>query len=48
MKYALIETLQDLVPEDDAAVTAVVARLFKAGYAKFLNVSEDRKTAPTH
>jgi hypothetical protein len=44
--YALIETLQDqVVPEDDAAVTAVVARLYNAGYVTFLNGSEDRDVA---
>jgi len=46
--YTLIETLQDQVaPEDDAAVVAVVARLCNAGYVKFLNVSEDRQMAGT-
>jgi hypothetical protein len=44
--YALFETLQDqIVPEDDAAVTAMVVRLCKAGYAKFLNVLEDCEMA---
>jgi hypothetical protein len=39
--YSLIETLQDqVVPADDSVVTAAVVRLCKAGYAKFLNVSE--------
>jgi len=47
--YALIETLQDqVVPEDDAAVTAVVARLYNAGYVTFLNRSEDREMACTY
>jgi hypothetical protein len=47
--YTLIETLQDqVVPEDDAAVTAVVARLCHAGYVKFLNGLEDREMAYTH
>jgi hypothetical protein len=47
--YALIETLQDqVVPTDDAVVTATVARLCNAGYAKFLNTSEDRERARTH
>ena len=46
---ALIETLQDqVVPEDDAAVTAAVIHLCKAGYAKFLNVLEDRGRDCTH
>jgi len=36
--YDLIEALQDQVePEDDAAVTAAVAHLCKAGYVKYLN-----------
>lgn len=40
--YALIETLQDqVVPADDAVMTAAVVRLCKAGYAKFLSVSEE-------
>lgn len=41
--YALIETVQDqVIPGDDAAVTAAVVRLCNAGYVKFLNVSADR------
>lgn len=47
--YALIETLQDqVIPEDDATVTAVVVRLCKAGYAKFLNVPENHEKTCTH
>jgi hypothetical protein len=47
--YALIEAVQDqVVTEDDAAVTATVARLCNAGYVKFLNISEDREIAGTH
>jgi hypothetical protein len=47
--YALIEAVQDqVVTEDDAAVTAAVVRLCNAGYVKFLNVSEDREIAGTH
>ena len=47
--YALIETLQDqVVPEADAAVTAVVARLCNTGYVTFLNGSKDREMAYTH
>ena len=47
--YALIETLQDqVVPEADAAVTAVVVRLCNTGYVTFLNGSEDREMAYTH
>ena len=47
--YALIGTLQEQVaPEDDALVTATVARLCNAGYVKFLNMSEDREIACTH
>ena len=47
--YALIETLQDQVaPEDDTAVTAAVVGLCKAGYAKFLNVSEDLEMTYIH
>jgi hypothetical protein len=46
--YTLIETLQDEVaPEDDAIVIAVVACLCNAGHIKFLNVSEDRELACT-
>jgi hypothetical protein len=46
--YTLIETLQDqVVPEDDAVVIAVVARLCNAGYVKCLNVTEDRQMACT-
>ena len=47
--YALIETLQNqVVPEDDATVTAVVVRLCNTGYVTFLNGSEDREMAYTH
>jgi hypothetical protein len=47
--YALIGILQEqVVPENDALVTATVARLCNAGYVKFLNVSEDREIACTH
>lgn len=47
--YALIETLQDqVVPEDDAVVTAAVAWLCHAGYVKFPNVSGDREKARAH
>ena len=46
--YTLIEAVQDqVVTEDDAAVTATVVRLCNAGYVKFLNISEDREIAGT-
>lgn len=47
--YALIGILQEQVtPEDDALVTAIVARLCNAGYVKLLNSSADCKIARTH
>ncbi len=45
---ALFETLQDqVVPEDDVAMTAAVVCLCNAGYAK-LNVLEDREMVCIH